>query len=617
MPYYKKGNSSSGGNYDDTEIKNQINLINSKIDNFTIISVKDFGAKGDGITDDSDAILQAIASLPKTNAKLLFPPGIYIHGDGIETGYSYEPDSENSKNPNPTQENINIGKDIRLQFENFNNLIISGYGAEIRSNDNNGECRNNAIMKLTQCKNVTIEGLTFNGRRQERGCTFNDYSVYHSHERGNLHLLACENVIIKDVISINAMMDCICIYGEPAYGYSSHIFIQNCTCEYGYRMGLTLSGTKYVSINGGRYIHNGYEGILPKAAINIESDWDNLTNESIFIENIYCIDNERGIIFSKNLKGCNVTNCYFENSMMNYDNSARFIEIKSCRFKNTNAVGSFHANYYDNLFEFNENYITLNDNLCMCLDYADATNDDETLITYFKGNKIICDIENVPLDFKGELATIRITNTQGNVVFSDNIIKNVLSCQASYPIFLSACKEICNNLFVYDSTVEFSNLFSYIMGLKYDWDYDTMRKSSNNTIIGYSKSQFYDDINTYSQYNGRLTTTVRLIGKQGKLFKINARRVYIKITVFNYECKEISCSYNMINLKKNVTYNDNSFAEFYYDENNSLFVRLTESAEHYMTMDIDIREVYDTHISNEVPILIVSDKDVSTLTKIN
>lgn len=43
-----------------------------------IVSVKDFGAKGDGTTDDSSAINACIASLKSTGGSVYFPKGVYI-----------------------------------------------------------------------------------------------------------------------------------------------------------------------------------------------------------------------------------------------------------------------------------------------------------------------------------------------------------------------------------------------------------------------------------------------------------------------------------------------------------------------------------------------------------
>jgi hypothetical protein len=46
-------------------------------------NVLDFGAVGDGVTDDYAAIVAAIASLPSTGGKVFFPTGAYLHNTKI------------------------------------------------------------------------------------------------------------------------------------------------------------------------------------------------------------------------------------------------------------------------------------------------------------------------------------------------------------------------------------------------------------------------------------------------------------------------------------------------------------------------------------------------------
>ncbi|MGH7451063.1 MAG: glycosyl hydrolase family 28-related protein, partial [bacterium] len=42
-----------------------------------MLNVKDFGAKGDGIADDTTAIQAAIDALPNDGGVVFFPSGIY------------------------------------------------------------------------------------------------------------------------------------------------------------------------------------------------------------------------------------------------------------------------------------------------------------------------------------------------------------------------------------------------------------------------------------------------------------------------------------------------------------------------------------------------------------
>ena len=50
--------------------------------NVCVVNVRDFGAKGDGITDDTVAIQTAINCLPR-KAKLYFPAGTYLTAGGV------------------------------------------------------------------------------------------------------------------------------------------------------------------------------------------------------------------------------------------------------------------------------------------------------------------------------------------------------------------------------------------------------------------------------------------------------------------------------------------------------------------------------------------------------
>ena len=88
---WKKKNSSSNGSYDDSLIKNQINILDNKIDEEIeevnsqlahnenlneemFVNVKKYGAKGDGVTDDSEAFRRAFS---KGN-QIIIPPGKYL-----------------------------------------------------------------------------------------------------------------------------------------------------------------------------------------------------------------------------------------------------------------------------------------------------------------------------------------------------------------------------------------------------------------------------------------------------------------------------------------------------------------------------------------------------------
>jgi len=92
------------------------------------ISVKDFGAKGDGTTNDTTAILSAFASLT-SNSSLCFPPGTYIFSNG-STGIS---------------------------INGLSNVEIFAMGAKINF------LANDAFINLINCNDVKIHGFLLKG----------------------------------------------------------------------------------------------------------------------------------------------------------------------------------------------------------------------------------------------------------------------------------------------------------------------------------------------------------------------------------------------------------------------------------------------------------------------
>ena len=92
------------------ELSSQLEYNTNKVDNRTIVSVKDFGAKGDDETDDTEAILNAITYCVENGKNELYiPNGKYIVSDTIEI---------------PSDFTLNLGADVKHDWRTTEGTII-------------------------------------------------------------------------------------------------------------------------------------------------------------------------------------------------------------------------------------------------------------------------------------------------------------------------------------------------------------------------------------------------------------------------------------------------------------------------------------------------------------
>ena len=299
-----------------------------QLQDVAVVNVKHFGAKGDGRlgpdgtllsgTDDSEAIKLAISHLPKNNGILYFPPGVYVHGDGIlgenGTGNSYSEHPNFPKRPlRDATHLVDIGRDIRFLFEEYTNLEVRGYGATIKSHPNNGECRNNEIFRFINCKDLKVKGLTVDGSSHQRGVRLNDYNDGSGmSNRHNIVVTGGENINLIDVTSNYSMMDGINIAGNSGVP-TVRVSIINCNTDYAYRNGLTISTCTNVRIEGGAFTNTGVTyGTAPMVGIDIEADWGGTMNENVVVDGITCEGNViGGVVFAVGASNCVVRNSKF------------------------------------------------------------------------------------------------------------------------------------------------------------------------------------------------------------------------------------------------------------------------------------------------------------------
>lgn len=227
----------------------------------TIINIKDFGAKGDGITDDYEALLKASQYLNKIGTGiLLFPKGKYYIAQ--------------------FQSRTNTFSNII--FKNCNGLKIIGDSAQIivngdfdRSSDyKKGQFSysySNEIIPFffDACKNVFISGFNISGGVANMR---KDDNV----SEGGGHLLvlqSCKNVTIKNMVFQGAQSDGIYIGGGSTP--DSNVSMDNCVTTNNGRQGMSITFLTGGFFKNCQFLNTGitkgkYGFFKPAAGVDIE-----------------------------------------------------------------------------------------------------------------------------------------------------------------------------------------------------------------------------------------------------------------------------------------------------------------------------------------------------------
>lgn len=126
-------------NYDDSLVREEINSVNSQLahieNHLVTINVRNFGAIGDGVTDDTQAIQNAINSLDEYGGTIVFPKGEYIISG------------------------VKLKSDISIVGESgFQSFGYSSINATVKI-----KSTGSYIFDISGCKTVKLQGILFDG----------------------------------------------------------------------------------------------------------------------------------------------------------------------------------------------------------------------------------------------------------------------------------------------------------------------------------------------------------------------------------------------------------------------------------------------------------------------
>ena len=258
----------------------------------TMINVKDFGAIGDGIADDTNSIQEAInhASLIE-NVFVYIPEGTYMikaHVDETESN--------------------NYLKD-EGGIELLDNIKLLLHGKALLKAIPNDKNQYN-ILRIYNKTNVQVEGGNIEGDRSSHTGTGGEWGY-------GIAISGGRNISIKNINIYDCWGDGINtqVYTEGMTRISpNRVYIDNVISNNNRRQGLSIEALTNGVIKNSTFKNTN--GTLPSAGIDIEPWAPNNIVENVVIDNCIFEANEGlGLILhGKSVLNIKVKNCYFDDN---------------------------------------------------------------------------------------------------------------------------------------------------------------------------------------------------------------------------------------------------------------------------------------------------------------
>ncbi len=230
------------------------------------VNVRDFGAVGDGVTDDTSAMLGAIAEL-RNGDTLYIPAGRYLireYGDRDILLVSGK-------------------KDLKVVMEDGATLQLDTVEDDALPLGNRHH-----VFHFYQCQNLTVTGGTIIGDRM------NYTGNAHVDQGYGIRLSDCRGVTVQDVEIAYFRGDGIMVFSRDTdeNGIRQRCYdvtIDHCHIYGCFRNGITVSSVDGCVISN-TVIHD-IQGTNPQAAVDIEAEYEGTYNRNVTIENCHFYNN--------------------------------------------------------------------------------------------------------------------------------------------------------------------------------------------------------------------------------------------------------------------------------------------------------------------------------------
>ena len=238
-------------------------------------NVRDYGAYGDGVHDDTAAIQRAINALPSTGGTVVIPAGTYMI-DAVR--------------------NVRLRSLMHLQIDHAAKLIALPNSAD-----------RSYVINAYKVNDVEISGGQVIGERHKHLGTTGEWGHC-------VMVRGCKRVTVRDMRMADGWGDGLSIGAADGATtvLSEDVVVANVVCTGNRRQALTIGRSKNVRVYDSEFSYTG--GIKPSCGIDIEPDLVGTSiTDGVLVQNCWIHHNDsNGIQVYKEVRNVTIQGCKIE-----------------------------------------------------------------------------------------------------------------------------------------------------------------------------------------------------------------------------------------------------------------------------------------------------------------